>query len=107
MGIREKSVKIYCCYEKDWMGFKITKKNPYSFHHIIKSCDGGKTTINNFAILTKSSHRYLNLLERLYPNIYNELNDVFLELISSNAPPTKKYYEKIDKILKKVPEFKF
>ena len=64
-------------------------------------------TFNNFAILTKSSHRYLNLLERLYPNIYNELNDVFLELISSNAPPTKKYYEKIEKILKKVPEFKF
>ena len=51
MGIREKSVKIYDCYEKDWMGFKITKKNPYSFHHIVKSCDGGKTIINNFAIL--------------------------------------------------------
>lgn len=107
MGIREKSVKIYGCYNIDWMGYKITKKNPYSFHHVIKVCNGGKTKIDNFAILTKNSHRYLNLLERLYPDIYHELNEMFVELILSNAPPTDCYYKKVEKVLKKVHNFEY
>lgn len=106
MGIRENTLKIYGGNDKDWLGFKFTKKNTVSFHHIIKIEQGGKTQINNLAILSKISHRLLNKIENEDPDLYEEINQLFVEVIGSNAPPNESYFKNIDKLLKKVPDFK-
>lgn len=99
MSIRKDSLNIYKPDGIDWMGYKISKKNPYSFHHINKN---GKTSISNLAILSKYSHKFLNYLERDYINIYDELNIIFKEIIETNDRPTNKHYEKVTKTILRV-----
>ena len=44
----------------DWMGFKITDKNPLTGHHIKKFGEGGDDLPDNIAALTIFAHRYLH-----------------------------------------------
>lgn len=85
-----------------WMDYKLTKDNPYTFHHIKEKRNGGKYIISNGAIITQNAHRYLNYLDYQYHNIYKELNCLFWDLNKTYAPPTEDYYEELKHILKKV-----
>ena len=41
--IREQMISIYG--EGCWMGYRLTKKNPYTYHHIREARNGGKVTL--------------------------------------------------------------
>ena len=40
-------IRIYNVKKIDWMGYKVSKDNPYTYHHLKKKCDGGKESIKN------------------------------------------------------------
>ena len=86
----------------DWLGFMESKNNPYTFHHIVPVRDGGKTTKKNGAILTKNGHKLYNYIEQDYPNIAEELTELFITLNETNSPATEEYYEEVNKVLEKV-----
>jgi len=95
-------LEIYKPNGIDWMDYRMTKKNPYTFHHIKEKRNGGRLTISNGAIITQNAHIYLNHLDANYHKIYMELNDMFKLLNMTMKPPTEDYYEEINHILRKV-----
>ena len=70
--VRERMITIYG--EACWMGYKLSKKNPFTYHHIIEKRNGGGVTIDNGAILTRIAHDDLNRIEQARRCYYNELN---------------------------------
>lgn len=76
-------IKIYGLTDRDWMSFKITSKRSITYHHIIKTEDGGKTTIRNGALLTKKAHNLLHCIEYNDLAIYKEINALF-QIINKN-----------------------
>jgi len=70
----------------DWMNYRLTKSNPYNFHHIIKKEHGGKAKVENGAILTATAHQYLHLIEHYEYQLYLELNSM-LEVINQQQYP--------------------
>ena len=86
----------------DWMNFKLTKDNPYTYHHIKEKKNGGDKSIDNGAILTKKAHVFLNTLEKICPDAYNDLQMVFMKINDSKTPPTDEIIREIDQILYKV-----
>lgn len=86
----------------DWMNFKVTKDNPYTYHHIIEKKHGGKKTVENGAILTFDAHSLLNLLDRYCPVEYEALQNIFRRINASNEPPTSEMMQEIDLILYQV-----
>ena len=78
-------VKIYQPDGFDWLSYQITRKNILTLHHIIKE-DGGSLSVNNAALLTKSSHRGLHMCESRDFILYSEINDFFREIISIGQP---------------------
>ncbi len=86
----------------DWMNFATTKKNPYTYHHIVENENGGEKSIENGAILTKKAHSFLHFLQWYYPDAYNDLQNVFARINASGEPVTQEYVNEIDKILEKV-----
>lgn len=85
-----------------WMGYKVSDRNPYTFHHIKKDCNGGRRNLENGALLSIYAHKDLNEIERKLKQYYIELNKLFRMLNDTKAPPTMEYYIEINRILKKV-----
>ena len=77
--------RVYCTYEKDWMGFKISKRNFLTFHHITKRCMKGLEDIDNGALLGKKSHELLNMIEIFDEDLYNRWNDLFMDINASKC----------------------
>ena len=88
-------LNIYQPNNIDWMGYKMTSDNPYTFHHIIERRDGGKYEINNGAILTQNAHRYLNYLDSYCPEAYEEYQKIFRFINSLNGPMDEELYNEI------------
>ena len=86
-----KLLEIYKPMGIDWMCFQITKKNPYSFHHIKKQQNG--------AILSKKSHRLLNWIEEKYPLLYLDWEELFFLI---NQERNFELYEKRAREMKKI-----
>ena len=102
--------EIYNTQYKDWMGFKITKENPLTYHHIIKEEDGGSKTIDNGALLTKLAHSYLHMIEIYDESLYIMLNTILKRINDSKTKPTKDeiFEEKYNKELcKNIKEKKY
>lgn len=95
-------IKIFQPDGFDWMNFALSKKNPYTYHHIVESLNGGKKSIDNGAILTKRAHRLLHKLQVYCPDAYNDLQDVFRRINDSKQPVTQEFVDEIDNILKKI-----
>ena len=72
----KKMIIIYKPNGIDWMGTPITKDNQLTYHHI-EDNNGHNTTLENGALLTKSSHRKLNMLKSRNIDLYNEWNWLF------------------------------
>ena len=83
----------------DWMNIRLTKDNDYTYHHIEEVKKGGKTTVENGAILTEISHRFLHILEAYCPKAYNDLQNVFMTINARMEPPSFELMKEIDQIL--------
>lgn len=79
-------VKIYQPNGFDWLSYQITRNNILTLHHVIKVADGGLLEIKNAALVTKKSHRALNICETRDFVLYGEINDFFREIISYGSP---------------------
>lgn len=95
--IKEQMISIYG--EGCWMGYKLTPKNPYTYHHILEARKGGRVTIDNGALLTISAHRDLNAMEQNIKRLYIELNLLFKELNRTKKPPTREYFKEVNGVL--------
>lgn len=88
----------------DWLNFKLCRKSPYTYHHIVERRNGGPRTIDNGAILTRLGHDFLNILEIREPELYDDLNTLFKLLNNTKKPPTDDYYEEVNGILMRKPK---
>lgn len=95
-------IRIFQPDDYDWINFALSKKNPYTYHHIIEKNNGGSLSVENGAILTKKGHRFLHLLQLYCPDAYNDLQDVFRRINDSKEPVTQDFVDEVDEILKKV-----
>ena len=93
-------INIYNLKNIDFMGYTVSKDNPYTFHHLIKRCHGGKEIIENGAILTKNAHEYLHLIETRDLEIYQYINNVLMQINEQNFEPLQRQILAIDYLLK-------
>lgn len=82
-----------------WMGYKLDRKNPFTYHHILEARRGGKITVDNGALLTYWAHHDLNQMEEHDKGLYNALNTLFKELNKTKKPPTKEYFKEVNGVL--------
>ena len=75
----EKMLVIYKPLNEDWMGFKLKRNNPYTFHHIKEKRHGGRYEIQNGALLTREGHQFLNFLYVLNINSLKVTTKNFLQ----------------------------
>lgn len=94
-GVLREMIEIYGTNGVDWMGFQLSRHNPYTFHHIKEKCNRGKCEINNGAILTKNAHRLLNILEKNYPDAYRDYQILFNRINESKKPISDDLWEDI------------
>ncbi len=95
----KKMFKIYKINGFDWMNFALTRRNPYTFHHIVSRSNGGADSIENGAILTRKAHDLLHLLEYICPDAYRKLQIIFTEINVSRKAPSEEHIHEIDEIL--------
>ena len=93
----KKMIDIYTPNGFDWMGSPITKKNPLTYHHIVKRKDS-ETTVENGALLTKSSHRKLNMLESRNKDLFDEWQWLFYAINYSETHPSFAYTEMMNEL---------
>ncbi len=86
----------------DWMNFALSRDNPFTYHHIVEKSKGGDKSIDNGAILTRRAHTFLHTLEKVCPDAYNDLQNVFSKINESKQPVLDEYIKEIDEILYKV-----
>jgi hypothetical protein len=86
----------------DWMNYKLTDCNPYTYHHIVERRSGGHTTVGNGAILTEVAHNLLNILDQFCKEAYNDLQNIFIRINGSGEPPTYEIMKEVDNILYKL-----
>ena len=86
-------IRIFKPKNMDWMGYKITNKNPYTYHHILERRYGGKEVVENGAILSRNAHDHLNYLEVFVPEAYDDWQRFFRYLNAKMEPLTKEDLE--------------
>lgn len=103
MGDNNKNLKIMIKKYKpdgfDWMNFALTRRNPYTFHHIVSKSSGGGDRVENGAILTRRAHNLLHILEYVCPEAYQDLQNIFISINRSNKPISNEFIKAIDDIL--------
>ena len=98
-------LKIWGYPKKDWMGYPITKKNYVSYHHINEKRNGGLETVENGAILTRTSHLLLHRIELLNYDLYLKWQLLFLEINASRRPLDDYFLAKIGHLKRETKEF--
>ena len=93
--INEYGVRKVC-----FMGYKVSKENPYTFHHLKKKEHGGKEELENGAILTEIAHKYLHIIESRDKELYELLNNVLWQINEQGFAPLERQLLAIDYILK-------
>ena len=93
-------VNMYNLKGIDFAGYKVSKDNPYTYHHLIKRCHGGKETIENGAILTKNAHEYLHIVETRALELYVYINNVLKQINEQGHEPLLRQILAIDYLLK-------
>ena len=86
------------------MGYKVSKDNPYTFHHLKKKAHGGKEDLKNGAILTDIAHKYLHIIESRDKELYDLLNNVLWQINEQGFAPLKRQLLAIDFILRQFEE---
>lgn len=90
-------INIYNMNEIDWLGYKLQDR--YSYHHIIKKCDGGQRTFNNGAVLFQTSHSYLHTIENYDIEKYILLNKILKDINTQRYMSTEEQLRQINFIL--------
>lgn len=60
--------------ESCWLKGEISKRNPLTLHHIVPVRFGGKTTVDNGALITIERHQLFNLFECKQSELAEEVN---------------------------------
>lgn len=102
--VLKQMIEIYRPIDIDWMGTKIKKNNPLTFHHIVKR-KYGDTIVSNGALLTKKSHQLLNKLESRNKDLFDRWQWLFVEINCSNTYPSSAYLEEIKELRRETKEF--
>ena len=97
-------IRIYNVKKIDWMGYKVSKDNPYTYHHLKKKEYGGKEDLKNGAILTDIAHKYLHIIESRDKELYEYINNVLLQINEQGFAPLKRQLLAIDFILRQFEE---
>ncbi len=95
--VLKQMVNIYTPNGYDWMDTPITKNNPLTYHHIIGR-KVGNTSVSNGALLTKSSHRRLNMLKTKDNDLYEEWQWLFYAINVSMTHPLLPYKEMMEEL---------
>lgn len=90
-------INIYNMNEIDWLGYKLQDR--YSYHHIIKKCDGGNRTLDNGAVLFQTSHSYLHTIENYDIEKYILLNKILKDINMQRYMSTEEQLRQINFIL--------
>ena len=99
MNVKQEMLKIYKPVSHlDWMNYKLVK-DEVSYHHIIKSCDGGKKSVENGALLMPIAHQYLHLIENMEIETYARLNEMFRQINAQRSEPTPEQRAMVEYIL--------
>ncbi len=110
MGVWNETLKIYQTKDVDWMGYKVTKDNKLTAHHIDKKNPSdkrlprGKTKIGNIAPLTRHGHDVLNCMEKNNPDLFEEWQQLFRDICTTQAPPNEEHLGRIILIRRKSKE---
>ncbi len=102
-------IAIYKPRGIDWLGFKITKKNPYSYHHCFKQVYGDYSDFDREyllhvgAILSVKGQDYIHALEEIDYDAFRALNHILLEQNQTMKPPTFEYFQKVKTFLEHYP----
>lgn len=95
--VTKEMLNIYKPMGLCWLGYKLTRNNA-TFHHIQKKEHGGKETIDNGAILSEISHRYLHIIECKDIELYLTLNNMLKIINTQGYAPTMEQYRIINHI---------
>lgn len=68
---------IYNNSAYDWMGYKYSDYNYISYHHILEKRNGGNESIDNGALLSRTSHILLHRIEHYNYDLYLEWQNLF------------------------------
>ena len=80
----------------DWLGFKITEDNYLTGHHIKSRSNGGEDSVDNMALLSVLSHRYLHECIELYDiDTYNKINNILKEACINRRCPNESEFQKL------------
>ena len=93
--IRLELIKIYgkiCMLNEP-----LTKKNYITLHHILKRELGGKTSIENGALLSRLMHEYLHFIENWYYGEYDYINEYLIIRNSCKRCPKNRICEESDR----------
>ena len=94
-----KITSIYRVKDRDWMNYRITKKNSLTYHHIVEKRNGGSKTVSNGAPLTKEAHMQLNIIESKDKRLYTVINTIFKLIHEQNHPITEEQRRIIREVL--------
>ena len=83
-----------------WMGYKVSRDNPYTYHHIEKKENGGKETLKNGAVLTDIGHKYLHIVEARDKELYDYINLVLQQINEQGFTALERQLLAIDYFLK-------
>lgn len=92
--ITREMIDIWDMKRVDWMGYVISRKNPFTYHHaFIPARNGGKFTINNGAILCgATSHPYIHTIESHDEDRFEYLTAILKEINEQRTMPTLEQY---------------
>lgn len=90
-------IKIYNLDKLCFMGYTLDKTA--SFHHIVKKENGGKEVIENGAVLNKTAHEYLHIIEYKDIGTYIAINKILKIINEQRDRPTIEQYQIISKLL--------
>ena len=97
--ITREMLRIYVPYSgKDWMNYRIVRKD-MTAHHIVKKEDGGLLRIDNIAPLMDVAHSYLHIIEYKDYKTYKHINEIFKYINSQKYEPTLEQREIIEYLL--------
>lgn len=95
--ITREMVQMWDMDKIDWMGYKISRQNPFTYHHaFIPARFGGKMTINNGAILCgQTSHPYIHVIENWDEDRFEYLTSILHEINDQRRMPTLEQFKKM------------
>lgn len=90
-------IKIYNLDKLCFMGYTLDKTA--SFHHIVKREHGGKEVIENGAVLNKTAHEYLHIIEYKDYDTFIAINKILKIINEQKDKPTIEQLQIISKLL--------